>query len=59
MNSQERKDYANEFDKIASRINDLSYELTDNKDVKEFLVEMERHRNRLNEAIEIFRKAIS
>jgi len=56
MTTEERADYARKFEDIAGKIQNLSYELTDNKNLKEFIEEMEKLREDLGVAIEIFRK---
>jgi hypothetical protein len=56
MTTDERADYARKFEEIAGKIQNLSYELTDNKDLKEFIEEMEKLHKDLAVAINIFQK---
>ena len=56
MKSTVRDDHAKGFEDIAEKINDLAMELRDNKDVREFLKEMEGHQEELGAAIGAFRK---
>lgn len=58
MDSEQRQECADLFEKIANKISELSNELTDNKDVHEFLKEMEKHKQSLEREIEWFKKQI-
>lgn len=58
MDSVTRNEWAQEFDNISERIQSLTYELRDNKDVKEFLQEIERHKTALEKTITMFKKQV-
>lgn len=58
MDSQKRAEWAAVFEKIAERISTLAWELTDNKDVNEFLKEMEGHHKSLGDELNAFKKIL-
>ena len=58
MDNDDRAEWAEEFDKIATKINKLTYNLKNNKDVNEFIKELESHKKDLESKIILFKDAI-
>lgn len=56
MNKETRNEWRDEFEKIGSKISELAYELSDNKDPKEFIDEMLEHKMDLEKTIASFNK---
>ncbi len=58
MDSKNRSEWAKDFERISGKISSLAQELTDNKNVYEFINEMESKKKDLEIAIDSFKKVL-
>ncbi|HSW77085.1 MAG TPA: hypothetical protein VLG50_08560 [Candidatus Saccharimonadales bacterium] len=59
MTKDERVDWAGHFNRVAEKISDLAHELEDNKDVNEFLQEIQRHARELEKNINAVKELVT
>ena len=58
MDKENREEWSKHFQDITRKIDNLCSELEDNKDIKEFANEMEKHINNLKKCLETFKEQV-